>query len=90
MAEAEMAPESAAPPVPSPDWTGTVTFVSGDGDSFDVDSRAAEAALAVKRFLVDKDEEDEPACQFPVEKVSPAAAWTHISGRIVRRRRAAV
>ena len=68
--------ESKAPPVPSPDWQGTVQLVSADQDVLDISSRAAEAALAIKRYLVDKDEEDEGTCQFPVEKASRPAGST--------------
>lgn len=77
MADAESHTETAAPPVPSPDWHGIVQLKSGEGDTFDVDSRAAEAALIVKKFLVDKDEEDESPCQFPVDKARPPCHRQH-------------
>lgn len=51
-------------------WHGTVKLVSQDNEELDVDSRAAEAALLVRRFLVDREADDEDTVvRFPVEKV---------------------
>ena len=70
----EATPEPAAEPEKEVQWHGTVKLVSQDNMEHDVDSRAAEAALLVRRYLVDRDaDDDESVCRFPVEKARPLA-----------------